>query len=238
MNLSTFNISIKEAEKMLRDVKLFRMNGIKSINEDGVSKEFKHTSQSCNYFKVYSVGLENYDFDILLNDQSYFQIEFKEVKGRIEIRYAYFQNPIDHISYEEFISQEFLVKGLYDSIDDIGDLFQDYYDQFLVDQEFNSNYSTIRCDYDFENYKPLLHAVSHIHIGHRNNIRIPMNKTITPLMFVLFVIKHVYYYSWKTLADPEKINSFIEVLRNCRVGEKFLKEHEWSKQEELELFLN
>ena len=38
----------------------------------------------------------------------------------------------------------------------------------------------------------MFHAYAHLHIGTGNDIRIPVDKVLSPLHFVDFVIKHMY----------------------------------------------
>ncbi len=236
MNISSFNISLSEAEKFFKKLELFRMKGIKSINLDGVSSSFKNASQEESYFNAYNIGLGNYDYDFLLNDQSFFQFEFKENDSFIDIRYAFFQNPVNYKTYAEFLQYEIEEGNLNETPEQIGSLLEEEYNQFLNEQEINSNHTTIRYDSDFSNYTPLIHSVSHLHIGHRNNIRIPINKTITPLMFVLFVIKNVYYYEWKKIVSKDK--AYLKQTFNKGLnGSIILKRDKWILNEELELFL-
>jgi len=237
MNLADFKISIKEVEKLLKRLELLRMKGIKSLNDDGVSYAFKNASQGSNYFNVFNIGLENYDYDFLLFDQSFFQFEFNYINdGTYEIRYAFFQNPFEYKTYKEFI-QDIIFDDDEKNIDEVGELFIEEYNQFLSEQEINSNYTTIRYDSDFFNYKPLVHSVSHIHIGHANNIRIPINKIISPLMFTLFVVKHVFYYQWKEMVtnDIDFVKNALEIGLKSAVN---LSVDHWCENEGLELFLS
>lgn len=52
--------------------------------------------------------------------------------------------------------------------------------QFLNEQSLSNQYTVMRYDYDQKGYRPLIHAVSHLHIGFNNNVRIPLNKVISP----------------------------------------------------------
>jgi hypothetical protein len=236
MNLATFKISMIEVAETLKLFELFRMKGIKSINDDGVSEEFKSASIQDDYFKAYLAGLNNYDYDFLLQDQSYFQFEFQKTEQFIETRYAFFQNPITYISYSEYVRKELENMNLEWTEEDIGATLDDEYNQYLNEQELKSNYTTIRYDSDLPNYRPLIHAVSHLHIGHLNNVRIPLDKVISPLKFALFTIKHVYYQEWKKIVDGQ-LNTLQERLLTSKHGELLLDEEMWRELERLEIFL-
>jgi len=229
MNLAQYNISFNAIKNVLKEFGLYRMKGIKDLNSDGVSDEFRQESIKTNYLLAYRKGLENHDYDILLKDQSYFQFECKFGEF-IEARYSFFQNPIEYISYEDYILQEIGDEG-------VGNMFEEEYHQFLNEQDLISNYSTFRFDFDKNNYRPLIHSVSHFHIGHLNNVRIPLNKVISPLRFVLFTIKHVYYDVWKSCMEnkPEVIS---KLLNESIKGEVLLEGDDWHKMEELELYIS
>jgi hypothetical protein len=236
MNISQFNISVTQATSFLKHCELFRMKGIKSLVENGVSEEFKNASQKGKYFEAYSKGLEKYDFDILLEDQSYFQFEFTAHAESYEIRYAFFQNPVEYVTYKEYLQAEVSSGNLEEPIEDIGEMFRTEYQQFLDEQETSSVYTTIRYDTDFPNYSPLIHSVSHIHIGHRNFVRIPVDKFLSPLKFVLFVIKHVYYSLWRDLVTTE-VEYVKELYKESETGSEHLDAEKWIDLEKLDLFI-
>lgn len=237
MNISNFRISFSRIESVLKSFNLYQMSGIKSINEVGVSNEFRTASIKHPYFKTYKIGLENYDFDFLTNDQSFFQFEFKVNGDKKEIRYAFFQNPIDFVSYEDYVIDLIEQENLNETVEQIGLLFEDEYHQFLNEQENIANFVTFRYDFDQNNYQPVIHSVSHIHVGHQNNIRIPLNKVISPLKFVLFVIKNTYYNEWKNKIDTDP-DYVLKILNEARVHQKTLDEIEWQDEEKLELHIN
>ena len=107
MSISSFNSSYKDALTLLDNVKLLKSNGIKVINRDGVSQEFKTASQKNDYFKLYKSAISNFDYDILLIDDSILQYSFIDSGDLLpSIRYAYFQNPQEFKTYEDFL--EFL----------------------------------------------------------------------------------------------------------------------------------
>lgn len=237
MNISSFNISFLKIHSVLKSFNLLKMKGIHSINDRGVSEEFKSASIKDTYYKAYQVGLSHYDFDFLTTDQSFFQFEFSSNQKSTEIRYAFFQNPIDFISYNDYVLQLINDQNLELTLEEVGEMFDEEYNQFLNEQENISNYATFRYDLDQNNYQPIIHSVSHIHVGHQNNIRIPLNKVISPLKFVLFVIKNVYYQEWKNKieTDPEYV---IKTLKDARTHQTELDNTEWKDEEKLELYLN
>jgi len=236
MTESNFNVSFSKIEKTLKSFNLFKMKGIKNLKNDGVTDEFKKASLGNNYYEAYKTGLENYDFDFLLDDESYFQFQFSIKEGILEVRYSFFQNPFEYLTYEQYLENEINLEEIEESIESVGNLFEMEYNQFLNEQDLSSNYSTIRYDSDFKNYKPILHSVSHIHIGHLSNIRIPIDKILSPLRFVLFTIKHIYYHNWKEKLENDK-EELMLMLTDCVNGEQNLEKQYWHKEEKIELHL-
>lgn len=213
MNLAIFNVSFSKSEKVLKEANLFKSKGIKPVGS--VSDEFKSASLKSSYFKTFKIGLQNLDYDILLYDDSFFQFSFEksEHNNYPFLRYAFFQNPQEYISYEEYLESELNI-----DYTTAGDLFIEEYQQYLTELEINTNSTTIRYDLDCKSYKPLIHSASHLHIGNSENVRIPCNKILSPLAFTIFVIKHIYYNNWQILIkDFEKFdNDFFKNLKqNC-----------------------
>ncbi|WNH10492.1 DUF2290 domain-containing protein [Thalassobellus suaedae] len=241
MTLSNYNISFSQIEKFLEEINLFKNSGIKNINKVGVSKKFIHASIKENYNIIHKAGLDNFDYDFLLNDDSFFQFEFKQKKN-IEIRYAYYQNPSEFIGYDEFVRGILEADGehketIEETIEEIGDMFYEEYEQHLSELNFKSNYITFRYDSDFKNYNPQVHSVSHLHVGHDNTIRIPFKKFISPMTFVLFVIKQAYYLKWKDLIK-NKSELVENCLKNSIHGESTIVNEYWHELEEFELYIS
>jgi hypothetical protein len=198
MNLAAYNISYSQITRLLKEMSLFKSKGLKIINNEGVSDEFRRASLIEPYSRTFQIALKNFDYDFLLIDDSFFQFQFQEVSGQLpKIRFAYFQSPQKYISFDDF-SEQIKAQNDYsaDELADIEDLISDEYEQFLLEQGLNESSTPIRYDVDQENYFPLMHAASHIHIGKGDNVRIPIDKVLTPFQFALFTVKHTYYNQW------------------------------------------
>jgi hypothetical protein len=200
-----------EAKKMLRISNLFHSENTTrkfTFNFSKFSVDFLKELQSDDYFKIYEVGRKRNDYDILLKDQSFFQFSFDEKNNEINrIRYAYFDSPTNTKSYEEFLDEIEI------DISECGDYFYDYYEQYLSEAKLKTSVNPIRYDYDEGLYKEVFHPVSHLHVGHQNEIRIPCESILSPKGFVAFVIRHVYREDWiKTMNDE----SFLKVYETIK----------------------
>lgn len=186
------------------------------------SNEFVQIFQKNDYINIYVTAMENNDYDILLKDDSFFQFTYDDRDCKI-IRYAYYENPFIYETYEEF-----LMKELDTSIEDVGDLFMQEYEQYVSEASIKSSVNPMRFDYDEneEHYKEMLHTGSHIHIGHDNEIRLPTKYLLTPFGFVIFVIRNQYLAYYKELLQEEKLKNIILKEKNAfsRCPEKLFRE--------------
>lgn len=238
MNTQDFKTSLNHVEKLLKNLGLLRQRGVKSISESGVSNEFKKASIKDDYFAAYKIALERFDYDYLLFDQSFFQFQFNpnsDLSGFPDIRYAFFQNPQEFITYKEYlIENDLLTEESSEEL--IGDTFQDLYEQYLIEQQLNLKSCSIRFDVDFKNYRPLVHSVAHMHIGHNNDIRIPCDKLLTPEKFAIFVLKQTYYSHWRGFIDSNNF-TILECLNSSKNKCFPLESEKWDEMEKKELFI-
>ena len=82
MTRGAFTSSVTSAEQLLKKISLFKSKGVKDLGL--TSDEFKNISLKGNYFDTYQAAIRNLDYDILLNDDSFLQFSFTELKNTIE----------------------------------------------------------------------------------------------------------------------------------------------------------
>ncbi|CAM3045706.1 hypothetical protein SAMN05444143_1242 [Flavobacterium succinicans] len=231
MNRGKFIASINDSVSLLTKLDLFKSKGTKG---NGVySEEFLKTSKGDNIVATYECAIQNFDYDILLKDDSLIQFQQKND----DLRYAYIQNPYKFISKEEYV----LLTHSTEELELFPDLTieelinENEYEQFLNEQNLNSISNYFRYDCSPAGYNPLVHSYSHFHIGMNENIRIPTSKKITPLKFTKFCIKNTYYENWKSCfeSDPTFISEIIKIKNECLE----LPQTKWSEIEKNELYL-
>lgn len=231
MNKGKFNSSINDSVDLLIKFDLFKSKGPKG---NGVySEEFLKISKGGNIIETYECAIQNFDYDILLKDDSL--IQFQQINN--DLRYAYIQNPYKFISKEEYVLLMHTTEELelYPdlSVEELID--ENEYEQFLNEQKLNSISNYFRYDCSPAGYKPLVHSYSHFHIGMNENVRIPTSKIITPLKFTKFCIKNTYYDDWKLNfeSDPSFITEIIKIKSECLK----LPGSMWDSIEENDLYL-
>lgn len=200
--------------KLLKKVELFKIQNISrkmSFEKNKFSNDFIYQSQKNDYKKIYDVAMEKSDYDILLKDSSFFQFSYEKNKDNEinEIRYAYYNIPYDVDDYYKFLKKQ----GFH--YEEVGDEFLDIYEQYISEAQLKSQVIPIRYDYDILRCKPIIHASSHLHIGHNNDIRIPCDKVLSPQTFVSFVIRHVYFEDYKNKVEDDKFKELY--LNKCNI---------------------
>jgi len=210
-------IGFNKALKLLKMTDLvFAVNTVRGVTfKRSYSHEFMSEFQKNNYAKIYEIARENYDYDILLeNDSSLFQFSYIVMEERVKIiRYAFYECPKIIICYEEFLKNEgFDIR----ECDDSGIDFYADYEQYKSEAVLKQSVTPIRYDYDESSYDSIKHPVSHIHIGLENDLRIPVRRIMMPKDFVAFVLRHIYYSKWKEhVSDREFLNHYCKSdLRN------------------------
>jgi hypothetical protein len=224
--------SITDSISFLKTFSLFKSRGVKG--NGSYSNEFLEVSKGDDIFITYNCALRNFDYDILLSDDSIFQFQLHND----ELRYAFIQNPKQLPTREEFLALILEIDPTeLHSLDDLESLASDEeYEQFLLEQKRNSSSNYFRYDYSSVGYIPLIHSYSHIHIGLNENVRIPISKILTPLNFTKFCVKNTYYEIWKS--NFNKIENFDREIARIKSECRDLSPVIWQEIERGELFLN
>lgn len=209
--------SLNDAKAILKEAELFKdynKTREQTLSIRKFSEDFFRISQSNDYEKIYKVAMENMDFDFVLVDDSIFQFSCIQNERSLKkgtIRYAYYENPRSYMTYEEFLSTNEIED------EEGSESFLDYYEQEKAEARLKNSVTPFRYDYDYIHYEAIHHPVSHMHIGHNNNVRIPLNKVITPAIFVIFVLRNVYLKEWKQAFDKERFRELcLSAKKSCQ----------------------
>ena len=227
MNKGKFSSSINECISLLKNFDNFlkdsRPGNIKSF-----SKEYMDISRSGDYIKIYNTVTKNSDYTILLKDDSFFQFHLDSDNDG---GYIFMQNPRCHPDFDTFLLDFY---GNEDISDEDLEQLPDLYDQYLDEQSLNSGAVYMRMDFEEKTYTNFLHSFAHLHININSDIRIPLDKVLSPLAFCSFVLKHVYYQKWEEQVKKGCFDSYKNKLK------EILCDHPkdcWSDEDKLNLFL-
>ena len=72
MTPGQFNASYDKIRKLLKSLKLFRLDGVRQK----ISSQFIGATLEGDYRKIYSTAVSNFDFDFLLTDESFLQFQY------------------------------------------------------------------------------------------------------------------------------------------------------------------
>lgn len=234
INEATFNISISESIKFLKEIKLFKDVGPKKGGE--YSTAFKKVSQNNKHIEIYNSIRDNLDYEIVLFDDSFFQFSHNQNY----LRFSFIENPNFSYTKYDYLKILFSESDLYGLTEEEMNSFIDEneYEQFLNEQEINSNLVYIRYDFDKNGYNPLLHSYSHIHIGLNENLRIPSSIVLTPFEFVLFSIKQCYYAEWKLYQESFTFSDFVTKRNDSKkLCPIITDQNVWRTDEQNELYI-
>jgi hypothetical protein len=197
----------------------FRENIIRNNNLllDNYSKEFIDVSQNNDYQLVYHIARRKMDYNILLEDNSFFQFGYREKDGEIiNITYAYYEMPIVVKPFKAFENEYYKLypQGI-EELKTVAELYEDY-TQYISEAPKKDNFFPIRYDYDVDGYRGLRHPKSHLHIGHNTQLRIPLSTIIFPREFVAFIFRHVYFDDWvECIGDSSFLGAYKKIKDSC-----------------------
>lgn len=210
MKLGQFRQSLAQTKRLLKKKGLLKGQ---QDRRAALSPAFQSVMMRDDYRLLYQVAVEMFDYDILFFDESIFQFSHQtDAAGRLILRYAFYQQPYDFVTYEEFVANN----GF--DLEEAGDLFRGEFEQALSEADLNTAAVAIRYDYAENAYKPGVHPVSHIHFGLGNQLRIPMHCWLTPSMFVLFVLRQAYPGIWAKLLEDVSVRTILARAKGgCRI---------------------
>lgn len=181
--------SIRDCSKHLNELNLLRsflnpalLSPNKEFNKICLNKE-------SSYEEIYLAGLEKQYYNIILDDYSYLQFNYKEEENKKEgintpyVRYAFYPNPFENFNND--------LTELYSWFNE-GDISFEDYSQAYTEAKPLIKKVFIRYDFSCEQYKKIYHPTAHFHFGINENTRIPTDKLFCPFSFTLFIINTYY----------------------------------------------
>lgn len=185
---------IDKVEEIARAVGLFRER-IVNPNYDGALRIAK---TSGSYADVWNAYYSKQMFDVLLDDFAILQFSLHG-DARDEIRYAYVECPRRIMRFSDFQSMMLAQRAGIDPEE-----IEYEYELHIESSSYKDGFAPIRYDYSVRDYREGLHPVSHLHIGHENNIRVSASKILEPLSFLFLVLRQCYPKTWiKAIDRPE-----------------------------------
>ena len=184
------------------------------------ASEFRQLS----YLEVWKKSYTERLYDFQLSDGSLLQFR-SGVGKKTDHSYAYLDSPYQYRpTFDEFLSQF-----------DEEDIFRIQRDYDLLDSDVKQDVTPIRYDYAPDQYTIGRHPASHIHFGHGNQIRVATRNVLTPLAFLLLVIRQCYPNQWVHLLMDKETNNLCRNVREVLVA---VPDTHWGNYDDWELFLS
>lgn len=225
---SNFLLLQQEAVNLLEHCALHKDSIIKVNRQRNIIK--REISNLQAFIEYVDAVLYSYDFDVLLQDDSFFQFNRYYIDGEEVYRYVFMQNPKKKISFDEFCAKNGIDKDN-DSIDSIREIYDDDESPEVMTLVQFPLY--LRFDADKKGYNPNLHSYAHLHVGTSGNARIPARQILTPPAFVSMVIKMIYPDNWERMLNLQKGSRLYDFKKQCRKVEKAY----WDIVEDRDVFL-
>jgi len=147
----------------------------------------KAARKAATYREVYELGASSQQFNLMMQDMSFFQ--FSEAEQGKEARLAYYPNPYHYLEYK---SHKVTAQQLLDE----GEINFDEFEQLISEADFTCDIPFIRYDLSLKQYCEVLHPAAHLHIGFHAENRWPARRLLTPYAFMLKVLMHYYSKLW------------------------------------------
>lgn len=190
-----FEAELNEIEKLLKKLEFFEERNFYPSDDFDPS-----VYRAKNYTENWQSLIADNIYNFILSDNSILNFKISEST----LSFTFFECPFICQTYKEFLIENELESEYEDKI------FNDYYEIYLHQCTLKENPSMIRYDLDFNSYYSGLHPVSHMHIGHKNQVRLGLNKILNPKSFTSFILRQNYPALWKSLiqTDNDWINYF------------------------------
>lgn len=168
-----------------------------------------------SYMDQWKYLYENKYFHLKMSDHSLLVFSEGERPS-----YSYIHCPLDVVTFADYLK----VIGVADSPSNRR-VHEDDYLMVLYTASARPHVTPIRFDYDERGYEEGVHPAAHIHLGLMNEVRISCNK-MSPLAFMLFVMRHMYPDSWRRLIARRSSTSLMANIRSAKfqVPVAFVKE--------------
>jgi hypothetical protein len=155
----------------------------------------KAMSYQDEYLKYLNEGL----YDIVLTDRSLVQFKFDATNPRAHLGYAYYENPFEVLDRDAFLAVGFGIsvneaRALVETDPEIAS----YYDEedAVSAATVKPCVMPIRYDYSPALYTAGVHPASHVHFGHKSNVRMATGRLMRPTSFMCLIVRQCYPDQW------------------------------------------
>jgi len=161
------------------------------------------------YKDVWRACLRHRYYHFQLSDNSLFYFEYNNSD---EVSLSYYDFPYAASTYKEFLREY----GY--NYSEVGDELREDYDDYVTTCLLKESLCSMRYDVCYTEYDEARHPISHLHIGHANNIRIRTEKIMGPLPFLFLVLRQNYPHDWKNYVKSKQPERVLNAIREKLPG--------------------
>ena len=210
MTLGEFNASIRASRVVMEECKILRATA--NLHSLEASLQFRTAALNAGttYRELYLCGVENGDYNLLLDDYSFLQYSYTMPD---HYRLAYYPNPFAGMGAGFAAEVE-------EAVDD-GVLSYEEYSQYVSEQPYDVRIPVIRFELHVGACRASEHPAAHFHVGLHTENRWPVARKLTPRMFSLLIAKTYYSENWRVNGAMEVDgDGFVNAFDRKSVGEK------------------
>jgi hypothetical protein len=167
---------------------------------------------SASYLELYNRYLTFQAHDYLLDDGSFFFFRRNLLDSTL-LSYGYFESPYGGSSYTKFITEFGGPDGSWEE-----------YEEYCAQRPRRHHVLPLRYDWSPSLYREGAHPASHLHMGYESDLRLAVDALLTPLQFVLLVIRQFYVKVWESVAchRPEVVRA-VQAISDSDLSPAYLK---------------
>jgi len=165
------------------------------------------TVRSMKYGVMWRHCIDHKLYDFRLVDHSLIQLTADP-----DASYSFLEAPLAAMTFEEFAHSTFGVDWR-----ELEHDLREAYEEYLSSSVDDKPATPVRYDYSEPTYREGVHPAGHLHFGLDNQIRICTRRSMSPISFVLFVIRQFYPRQWELLLTKPAWKHLYREIRDSAV---------------------
>ncbi|MEX0715914.1 MAG: DUF2290 domain-containing protein [Planctomycetaceae bacterium] len=229
-----FHAGLDKAEEVLRHAGLLLERNVYERRRLGAAE-----LSGLDYPSTWEALYASNDYDLRLKDGALMQ--FWRSEAGDGLYYSWYESPHDLLPFDEY-ARAYIAKLLEEEDTDLIDEFiggcqweiREAYEEDRRTAMLRNAVTPFRYEYKPSQYRAGVHPASHLHVGIENEIRFGCRRILTPISFVLLVLRQAYKTVWTMM-----LASGVVVVHASHVREKLqlVGKEFWCGDDELEMCL-
>jgi hypothetical protein len=182
-----FRADVERTRKLLSDLGLLAYFNQYPSDD---ARTIRQLREAASYRALYELYLSTNSANVILDDGAL--LFFRRCPGEATaLSYGYLESPFRAPPYSEFLATNFGVVG-YESLE----AWEDY-EVYRSQAPVRTHVVPLRYDWSPDLYREAAHPSSHLHVGHDSEVRVGVDALLTPMQFLLLVLRQFYVTRWE-----------------------------------------